>query len=119
MHRRDTLEVDLTFNPQYSILICTRCEYAIVPTAIRVHLKTHHDKELSDADITAYAEACSAYDIAPLAITQQRVVPPETLPIPHLKTHLNGIRCKLCVSDNPYICCSRGGIVDHLKNVHE
>src|SRR5271167_2027359 len=94
----------LKFNLQYSVLICTRCRYALLPTAIRAHLKAKHSNELSNADIKAYAEAYSVYNIALPAVTQQRIVPPNTLPIPHLKTSLDGIRCQLYETDTPYIC---------------
>jgi Orsellinic acid/F9775 biosynthesis cluster protein D len=106
------------FNPQYSILVCTRCEYALLPTAIKAHLKSSHEAELSATDITAYAKACSAYNIIPPAITQRRAMPLDTLPIPHLKTFPDGIRCQLCKTDTPYICRSKEGMREHLKGLH-
>jgi Orsellinic acid/F9775 biosynthesis cluster protein D len=108
----------LKFNLQYSILICARCGYCILPTAIQTHLKKHHANELSDTDIKAYAKACSVYDIASPAKTQQRAVPPDTLLIPHLQLHPNGIRCQLCKTNNPFVCCSERHMNTHLKNVH-
>ena len=108
----------LKFNLQYSILICTHCEYAILPTGIRAHLKAKHSNELSKADIKAYTKAYSAYNITPPAVMQQYIVPPNTLPIPHLKTFPDGIRCLLCETDTPYICRSRSAMRDHLKDLH-
>jgi hypothetical protein len=108
----------LKFNPQYSVLICARCRYALQPKAIRAHLKAKHGNELSDPDIKAYVKACSAYDIALPAVTQRRVVLSNTPPIPHLKTSPDGIRCQLCETDTPYIYCSDDWMKGHLKNVH-
>jgi hypothetical protein len=108
----------LEFNPEYSILICTRCGYAVPPAAIRAHLKGLHRKELSDVDIKAYAEACLAYNVAPPAKTQRRAVPLDTPPIPHLKIYAKGIRCQLCKTDTPYICHADRNMRIHLKDVH-
>jgi hypothetical protein len=45
----------LHFNETYSVLICTRCQYAVVSTLIAAHLRDHHRPELSKKDIDSCA----------------------------------------------------------------
>jgi RNase P subunit RPR2 len=48
----------LSFNPQFKALICTRCEYALVPTAIAAHLNASHKAELTLAEIKSCVQIC-------------------------------------------------------------
>ena len=45
------------FNPAYSVLICIRCHFALVPTGIAAHLRIAHASDVSLADRKTAVEA--------------------------------------------------------------
>jgi hypothetical protein len=53
----------LSFNPQFKVLICTHCEYALVPTAIAAHLNISYKAEHTLAEIKSYIQICKTYAI--------------------------------------------------------
>jgi hypothetical protein len=109
----------LSFNSQFRILICTRCQYALVATAIAAHLKSAHKAELTKEDIQSCVQICKTFAIQALELVQQIQPLLNTPPIPHLRLYLDGIRCDLCPESRPYICQARQGMSDHLHEKHQ
>jgi hypothetical protein len=57
------------FNPVYSVLICKRCSFALVPTGIESHLNAAHASDVPLADRRTALEAWKGRgDLSPPAI---------------------------------------------------
>jgi Orsellinic acid/F9775 biosynthesis cluster protein D len=101
------------------MLICTRCQYALVTTAIAAHLKTAHKAELTREDIQSCVRICKTFAIQAPKLVQMLELPLDTPPISHLRLYLDGIRCDLCPESRPYICQGHKGMSDHLHDKHQ
>lgn len=112
-HEMDFLHLDQT----YSVLICTRCQYALVPAVIASHLHEYHKPELSRKDIERCVRFFSTKRLLSPHQVQRIQVPPSTPPIPHLAIHYDGICCRLCI-ERPYICRNTRGMSEHLNKAH-
>ena len=109
----------LSFNSQFRVLICTRCQYALVPTALAAHLKAAHKAELTREDIQSCERICKTFAVQGPKLVQKLELPFDTPPIPHLRIYVDGIRCDLCPKSRPYICQGRKGMSDHLHSEHQ
>ena len=107
----------LHYLPDYQILICKPCQYAISPSRFQTHMRTHHrdtagfrtHKELlaTRAIIDAnYLWKDPSREPVPLP-------PPDSPPIPNLPLK-RGLRCLECL----HICCTPEGIRNHLYRAH-
>ncbi|KAH6661688.1 hypothetical protein B0J14DRAFT_690317 [Halenospora varia] len=96
----------LYFHPDYSIVICTSCQYALQTTTlsgILSHLMRFH-KGYSPAERQAMAADVPTALLAPPDQVKHFQPPPTLPPIPQLATFTDGIACKLCPADQIYIC---------------
>jgi hypothetical protein len=77
---------------KHKILICTGCQYAIVPLHLTTHLRVYHPRFSLEQcrDFVTKVEGCST-----LANTYEEVVYPTLIdpPIPYLPIYFNGLRC--------------------------
>jgi hypothetical protein len=109
----------LQFNRRFQVLICTRCEYALVPGTIGSHLVSLHKNEVTKSERRDCAETWKNKPLQPVQAIQRLDLPVDTLPIPNLALFHNGMRCRLC-TELSYIC--GGGTITHmqlhLKTVH-
>lgn len=109
----------LHFNPAYSVLICTRCCFALVPTSIAAHLNAAHT---SDVPLINRRTAIEAWDgrsdLSPASIVSKLRVSPQVPPIQYLSLYDDGIRCRLCPDEETYICRTRYGMRSHLRVRH-
>jgi hypothetical protein len=109
----------VVYNPTYQVLICTRCQYAIIPTALGNHLRTaHKDERLSPVEIRSCVSFFAAKPLLLPAQLKETYIPLETRPIQHLAVFHDGMACRLCPEVGRYICQSVKTIRGHLKRVH-
>lgn len=109
----------LYFDPNWSVLLCTHCQYALVPGAVAAHLNSDpHKDAVTPAQAKACAETWNAVALQPPKLVQQQEIPCLTQQIPHLALHCDGIACRLCPVQQPYICRSQKGMQRHLRSQH-
>src|SRR5436190_2328083 len=109
----DFLQLDLNFQ----VLICTRCQYALVPGTIATHLATIHEEEVAKDERRDCVELWKDQPLQPAEAIQQYDLPVDTLPIPNLALHHNGIRCCLCTK-LAFVSKSSQQMRHHLKKIH-
>src|SRR5271169_695185 len=111
----------LYFDLYYSIVVCRRCQCAIVPKEIPAHLRVFHKvaEGLTNAEIRQSAKSFLAKPFHLPESTQQRQLPPNTPPIASLAVYHDGFSCRLCPAARPYVCRSETGLAHHLKAVHQ
>jgi len=113
---RNTFEVIATFR----VLICIKCQYAVVPCQVEGHLRKHHRSLSLQQRRTIIGEVESISDIARL---ETEVIYPgtEQCPVEHLPVFFDGFGC-LFRDDRgqncPYVCRTKYGIQEHCKRVH-
>jgi hypothetical protein len=115
-----TLHMDfLHFNPAHSVLIRTRCSFALVPTSIEAHLSAAHARDVPLADRRTAIETWKGRRdlLAPPTVSKLRVSP-QAAPIQYLALYDDGISCRLCPDEQPYICRTRYGMRSHLRAQH-
>ena len=106
--------------PVYRIIVCKKCQWAVVPDHVRKHLAAHHST-LSKSErqtIIAAVESCSW-----LARTAADVVypSPEDAPVEGLPIFYNSIRCTRRDESNrqcQYACQTGRGIRKHCEEQH-
>jgi hypothetical protein len=108
----------LSYNSDYQVVICCRCQYALVPKAIRFHLCEAHEQVTKK-----HARTCSLYfeslPLRSIADIQQLLPSPLTPPILHLTQFTNGYACTVCPSAHPYITRSTTVLKRHLRERHQ
>lgn len=102
----------LHFNHRFQILICTRCEYALVPGTIASHLVSLYKDEVTKSERRDCIKMWKNKPLQSAQVIQQLSLPIDTLPIPNLALFYNGIRCRLCTK-RPYVC--GGGTITHMQ----
>jgi hypothetical protein len=88
----------LHFDPQFCVLICTRCQYALVPGTTAAHLSSLHKDEVAKAEMKKCVALWKDKPIQPAQVIQQLDLPIDTQPIPNLALYHDGISCRLCPS---------------------
>jgi hypothetical protein len=105
---------------KHKILICTGCQYAIVPSHLTTHLRVYHPRFSLEQrrDFVAKVEGCST-----LANTHEEVVCPTLIdpPVPYLPVYFDGLRCDWA-SDLEiacsYVCRDLRLMRKHCKQEH-
>jgi hypothetical protein len=110
----DVLQLDLKFQ----VLICTRCQYALVPGTINAHLATAHEEEVAKDERRDCVELWKDQPLQLAKAIQQYDLPVDTLPIPNLALYHNGIRCCLC-TQLAFVCKRPQHMQRHLTKVHK
>jgi hypothetical protein len=110
----------LHVDDKHKILICMPCQYAIVPSQLTTHLRTHHSRLTVDQrrDYVAKVEGCST-----LANDYEAVVYPTLTdpPVPFLPVYFDGLRCNALNLENiacSYICRDLSRMRKHCKDEH-
>jgi Orsellinic acid/F9775 biosynthesis cluster protein D len=105
--------LDLNFH----VLMCTRCQYALVPGTVAAHLASIHQEEVAKDERRDCVELWKDQPLQLAKAIQQYDLPLDTHPIPNLALHHNGIRCCLCTK-LAFVCNSPAHMQRHLKKVH-
>jgi hypothetical protein len=108
----------LHFDPECRVLVCTRCQYAIPLDFLAGHLQEQHHKDLKPQQRLEYAACFDALPIQDPKDVAQIQPPLHTPPIPYLTLYNDGICCRLCAGERPYICRNEQVMVQHLKAAH-
>lgn len=109
----------LHFNPAYSLLICTRCSFALVPTSIEAHLSAAYTSDIPLADRrTAVKTWECRSDLLSASTVSELHVSPQAAPIQYLALYNDEISCRLCPNEQPYICRTRYRMRSHLRAQH-
>lgn len=61
----------LALEPRWSVLICTRCRYALVPGAVVAHLRSHHSSTITSTQAKSYADTWKAVPLQSPKLVQQ------------------------------------------------
>jgi hypothetical protein len=107
--------------PNFKVLVCRLCRYAIPPKAIKAHLERkhrgdHHDLQGKDGPALTSRKLLSRPDIVLLDPAEETLAPPkpDSDALPFLEVHV-GFQCKKC----PKILCDTKSIVKHLRKIHK
>jgi hypothetical protein len=92
----------LYFDSQFCVLICTRCQYALVPGTIAAHLGSLHKDDVAGAERKECVAFWKNKPIQPAQIIQRLDLPIDTQPILNLALYHNSISCRLCPK-RPYV----------------
>ncbi|KAL5344753.1 hypothetical protein ACLOAV_010150 [Pseudogymnoascus australis] len=107
----------LEFNPNFRVLICTRCKFALAPGTVGSHLSNLHKDQVTLSERRDCIALWANKPIQPAEVIQQLDVPEDAPPVPKLALHSNGVCCLLC-QEQAYICGSVRSMQDHLKKAH-
>src|SRR5436305_14747333 len=109
----------LYFDPTFRVLICTRCQYALVQSSIASHLGSLHKEEVAQAEIKRCVEFWKVQPIQSAKAIQQLDIAIDTPPIQNLALLHNGIVCRLC-TERSFVCGRKTTrqMREHLKTVH-
>lgn len=106
--------------PQFGVMICRACQFAVVPSQVEAHLRVHHLNKTSQERKTLQQEAESNTHLA-FQKDQVKYPDPHDLPIIGLPVWEDGFKCKAQIpsgTECSYICRSRRGIQQHCKEEH-
>ncbi|KAH0565678.1 hypothetical protein GP486_000934 [Trichoglossum hirsutum] len=98
--------------PEYRVLVCKSCQYAIQPTQIVAHLRSDQHK-LSRSQSEELADKYK--NIQLIDPRTEQIAPTIVItPIHHLPIYRDGLACNHC----HFICRSRDWIQRHQREVH-
>jgi len=106
--------------PEYRVIVCKRCKFAIIPTQVEGHIKAKHGATINRSQARAIADTVS--HMLDVAWTPEEVIYPDpgSRPIEWIPVTESGRRCiatregKAC----NYVCCHRTGIQQHCEKEH-
>ncbi|KAK0773172.1 hypothetical protein LTR75_017205 [Friedmanniomyces endolithicus] len=116
----DDFERCFDVHDQFHIIVCVSCQFAVVPSQIKEHLRKHHAC-LSSEQRSRIVERVNA--LPTLAPDEGSVVypPPSHALIDHLPIFFDGVKClgqsasgRLCA----YVCRTVYGMQEHCRNAH-
>ena len=107
-------------NSQHHILICTDCQFAVVPTQIGKHLRAHHLRLSLQQRRTIVSRVEELIGLA--EVPSDVIYPlPSDPPVTHLPLYFDGLKCNgydaqgaLC----SYICRTLRGMREHCRQKH-
>ncbi|KIW95463.1 uncharacterized protein Z519_04048 [Cladophialophora bantiana CBS 173.52] len=109
--RFQRLNALLTYMPDYGLVICKRCEFAIQPQAISSHLLRHRIYRGERQELLERIGRLKLLD--PAEVPKP---PPDISPLPYLQVS-DGYRCKFPACDHLYISEKR--MSQHLHGSHK
>src|SRR5438045_9697765 len=89
-----------------------------MPGTINAHLATAHEEEVAKDERRDCVELWKDQPLQPAEAIQQYDLPVDTLPIPNLALHHNGIRCCLCTK-LAFVSKGAQQFRHHLNKIHE
>jgi hypothetical protein len=119
---KDEFDAYLTHLPQYKIVICRSCRFAVPPQAIKSHLRAQHSP-ISSQSIKGIQSIIDNLGDSVARSAQDVIYPdPDAEPIERLRTYHDGLRCTSLDSAGQqcgYICRSVARMQQHSKSVHK
>ena len=110
----------LQVNDKHKILICIPCQYAIIPSQLTTHLRSHHSRLTIEErrDYITKVNGCLT-----LANVHEAVVYPILTdpPVPCLPVYFDGLKCNAVNHGNiacAYICRDLRQMRKHCKDKH-
>jgi hypothetical protein len=110
----------LQVNDKHKILICMLCQYAIVPSQLTTHLRSHHSRLTTEQrrDYITKVNSCST-----LAKVHEAVIYPTPAdpPVPSLPVYFDGLRCNGLGHQNiacGYVCRDLRRMQKHCRDKH-
>jgi len=105
---------------QFRIIVCIPCQFAVVPSQIREHLRKHHRRFSTEQCSHIVADVLG---LRTLAREEASVLypPPSHEPIDHLPVFYDGLKCLGRTQSGPrceYVCRTVYGMQEHCKRVH-
>jgi Orsellinic acid/F9775 biosynthesis cluster protein D len=114
-----------THLPEFQVLICKKCEYAVLPSYIDSHFADREKHEVGKRErqriINAVAEIDGLIENEEKLSYEFQFPSPTSKPITALaKSKNNGMQCTFNIRGGPclYICCSLQQIQEHCWEVH-
>ncbi|KFY78874.1 hypothetical protein V499_02049 [Pseudogymnoascus sp. VKM F-103] len=80
----------LEFNPNFGVLICTRCKFALAPGTVGSHLSNLHKDQVTLSERRDCIALWANKPIQPAEVIQQLDVPEDARPVPKLALYSNG-----------------------------
>ena len=106
--------------PQHRILVCHRCQFAVVPSQIETHLRVGHKRLSLDQRRSIIARVAAITDLA--QIEADVIYPtPSDPPVAGLPIYFDGLKCDARSADGTkcrYICRTARNIRKHCEQQH-
>lgn len=106
--------------PQHRVVICTQCQYAIIPSSIKEHLRTSHKRLILEHRREIIDTVTKD---TRLAHTESEVIypAPTDAPLEQLPVYFDGLKC--AARGQPtgtcrYVCRTIRGMQDHCERRH-
>lgn len=107
----------LHYLPDYRVLICKRCQYAISPSRFQTHMRTRHRDTIGFRTYQEIRATRAIVDASYLwtdpGLEPIPIPPADALPIPSLPLQ-RGLGCLEC----PYVCCEPKSMLSHVGAAH-
>ena len=116
----DEVHRHFTIDSRSRVLICTSCQYAVVPAHLSKHLRTHH-KRLTLQQRRAIISAVDELSILARVPLDVVYPSPNDPPVANLPVYFDGLRCSSIDSRGvpcSYICRTPRGIREHCEQKH-
>ena len=113
MSNMEAFEEVLSYLPDFGVLLCKQCQFAIVPTQIETHLRTHHPLQTQQKRKAIQEQV---HRVEGVAHERHQVRYPSSggPPVPGLPVFQDAFCCQEC----PYVCRHVTGIQKHCKEQH-
>ena len=105
---------------EYRIIVCTACQFAVVPCQVLQHLKKHHNRLTLQQRRTVSEKVCSLHLLA-LVETDVIYPRPDQPLIDTLPVFFDGLQCTGQHEDGNacrYMCRTITGMWKHCKDEH-
>lgn len=106
--------------PEYGVIICKRCQFAVIPTQVEGHIKGKHGATITRSQGRAIADIARGLPSVAQTPREVKYPAPNSQPVEWIPVSTNGRRCiaaKNGVICN-YVCCHRTGIQQHCVKKH-
>jgi hypothetical protein len=119
---KDEFNAYFTHLPQYRIIICKSCRFAIAPQAVKGHLRAQH-APISSRSINHIQSIIDDLGDSVARSAQDVIYPdPNAEPIECLKTYHDALICTSSDGSGQqcgYICGTVTGMQKHCKSIHK
>lgn len=117
----DEFDRSFTTYPRYRVIVCNKCQVAVIPAQVEEHLRKQHSR-LSRQERHDIAERF--YSFRNIALVESDVIYPKSSepPLDALPIYFDGLKCTGSDAQGQpclYICRTPCGIQQHCKEEHD
>ena len=106
--------------PEYQVIVCKRCQFAVVPAQVDSHVRSHH-KTIPKSERQSIVETVATLSNIAQEPGQVQYPSMDSKPVDGLPVYDDGLRCVKPIAHREcnYICRERTGITRHCRQQHQ